>query len=330
QREELLTAGRLSDKGGNQDLENKLCDLQDEVLQLQMSVSPKPGTPRRSAQAGNGANNSTTSGKPHPHNVMTYSFMGDNSDEEVDAEIKDSENLNKTLTDIIEGRSPKHQNHSANNNNDSSKTSNGERDGENLSRSPAWDSSTMGRNPQTEQEPHKDSAVLSPTSSSARRLEDPSDDSVDFISDIETNPLFDPDPDDVSEACSAVSLAASDVSPSVKSVNSCVLSQPGALSDRSSHGHSRGASDSGFSCSDDGYTATKDSHHSLTQTTSVASSAGLSSLIHSLDAEQERGECGGSGKTSVIEGLVGLTGLASNGGNASSTFVGPDGVKDDL
>ncbi|XP_055896566.1 EVI5-like protein isoform X4 [Biomphalaria glabrata] len=85
QKEELLAAGQLHDKGENQELENKLADLQDEVLQLQLSFS--------SNHTGNRSS------------IMTDSFLGNNSDEEVDAEIKDSENLDQTLSDIIEGRS---------------------------------------------------------------------------------------------------------------------------------------------------------------------------------------------------------------------------------
>ena len=254
-----------------------------------MSVSPTPGTPRHTAQSGNVAA-TPTSGKP-PQNVMTYSFMGDNSDEEVDAEIKDSENLNRTLTDIIEGRSPKHQNHTTNIN-----SSKGDRDGENLLFSQLGNPNVQAN---SDTEPPKDSAMFSP--SNMRRLEERSDDSVDFISDVETNPLF--DPDDGSEACS-VSLAASDISPSIKSVNSS-LSQQGICEQSS---HSRGTSDSGFSCSDDGF-VTKDLHLSTNLT-----SVGMSS-VHTLDSEDE------SGKNSVIEGS------ACEGGSGSS-FAAVDRVKD--
>ncbi|XP_059139908.1 EVI5-like protein isoform X7 [Physella acuta] len=83
QKEELLAAGQLHDKGENQELENKLHDLQDEVLQLQLSFA------------------SSNRGK---RCVMTDSYLGNNSDEELDAELKESENLDQTLSDIIEGR----------------------------------------------------------------------------------------------------------------------------------------------------------------------------------------------------------------------------------
>lgn len=56
-----------------------------QVLRLQLSLSEKTTSPGRF--------------------VMTDSFLGNNSDEEVDAEIKDSENLDRTLSDIIEGKS---------------------------------------------------------------------------------------------------------------------------------------------------------------------------------------------------------------------------------
>ncbi|CAL1530523.1 unnamed protein product [Lymnaea stagnalis] len=85
QKEELLAAGQLHDKGENQELENKLHDLQDEVQQLQLSFA--------SNRSGNRSY------------IMTDSYLGNNSDEELDAEIKESENLDQTLSDIIEGRS---------------------------------------------------------------------------------------------------------------------------------------------------------------------------------------------------------------------------------
>ncbi|XP_012944946.2 uncharacterized protein LOC101846777 isoform X2 [Aplysia californica] len=84
QKEELLAAGRLHEKGENQELKNKLLDLQDE-LKLSVSPTPKPVSSR---------------------SLMTDSYLGDNSDEELDAEIKDSENLDRTLSEIIEGKSP--------------------------------------------------------------------------------------------------------------------------------------------------------------------------------------------------------------------------------
>ncbi|BFZ20670.1 hypothetical protein BsWGS_23709 [Bradybaena similaris] len=84
QKEEVLAAGQLQDKGENQELKNKLHDLQDEVLQLQLSLSNQS--------------------RPAGRCVMTDSYLGNNSDEELDAEIKDSENLDRTLTDIIEGK----------------------------------------------------------------------------------------------------------------------------------------------------------------------------------------------------------------------------------
>lgn len=56
-----------------------------QVLQLQLSLSNQS--------------------RPAGRCVMTDSYLGNNSDEELDAEIKDSENLDRTLTDIIEGKS---------------------------------------------------------------------------------------------------------------------------------------------------------------------------------------------------------------------------------
>nr|KAG5706638.1 hypothetical protein BaRGS_005708 [Batillaria attramentaria] len=85
QREEMLAVGQLQDKTDKDDLEDQLFDLRDEVIQLKMA------TPR----------NSTT------ENVMTASFLTTHdSDEEWDTEVRDSENLDRTLSDIIEGKSP--------------------------------------------------------------------------------------------------------------------------------------------------------------------------------------------------------------------------------
>lgn len=92
QREELLTHGRLQTKMDKEDLENQIYDLQDEMIQLQMA------TPR-----------SASHGSPalHRDSVMTASFLTvHDSDDEWDVEVRDSENLDRTLSDIIEGRSP--------------------------------------------------------------------------------------------------------------------------------------------------------------------------------------------------------------------------------
>ncbi|XP_076436734.1 EVI5-like protein isoform X2 [Babylonia areolata] len=90
QREVLLTAGQLQDKTDKEDLETQLYDLQDEMIQLKMS------TPRVAGAA-----------PPTPRDVMTASFLTTHdSDEEWDVEVRDSENLDRTLSDIIEGKSP--------------------------------------------------------------------------------------------------------------------------------------------------------------------------------------------------------------------------------
>ncbi|GFR92204.1 ecotropic viral integration site 5 protein homolog [Elysia marginata] len=320
QREELLAAGRLNDKGDNQDLENKLYDLKDEVLQLQMSVSPTPGTPRHSTQPGNGAVTPTGTGARKTHDVMTYSFMGDNSDEEVDAEIKDSENLNQTLTDIIEGRSPQHQNHTATNSNGSS---DGERDGENLLLPPRHPANITPSD--SDAGHHRTHSFLS--ASNLRGLEERSDDSLDFISDIETNPLFEPDAP--SEICSAGSTAG-DVSPSVKSVNSCVSHQ--GTSEVSSH--SRATSDSGFSFSEDAYSA-KDFHSSLgvtsLHTPEAEDAPGKSSVIESRMGSSARaaadgvsdGKCDGEGRACSLPGLKSYPTSSSSSGSVLSRLLSP-------
>ncbi|XP_070176822.1 EVI5-like protein isoform X2 [Littorina saxatilis] len=88
QRDEMLTAGLLQDKTEKDDLKDQLFELQDEMIQLKFS-SPCRG------QAGDA------------HSVMTASFLTTHdSDEEWDQEVRDSENLDQTLSDIIEGKSP--------------------------------------------------------------------------------------------------------------------------------------------------------------------------------------------------------------------------------
>ncbi|XP_029641770.1 EVI5-like protein isoform X2 [Octopus sinensis] len=82
QKAELITSRQLMVKGGTQDLENKIYDLQDEVLQLKMDH-------------GKGLETAT----------MVGSFMSVGGDDEEMRELMDSETLNRTLTEIIEGKS---------------------------------------------------------------------------------------------------------------------------------------------------------------------------------------------------------------------------------
>ncbi|XP_025111663.1 EVI5-like protein isoform X3 [Pomacea canaliculata] len=86
QREEMLAAGQFQTKMDKDDLESQLYDLQDQVIQLKMSASSRTDS---------------------NFNIMTASFLTQHdSDEEWDVEVRDSENLDRTLSDIIEGRSP--------------------------------------------------------------------------------------------------------------------------------------------------------------------------------------------------------------------------------
>ncbi|XP_076455006.1 EVI5-like protein isoform X2 [Babylonia areolata] len=80
QREEMLTADQLQDSGHREELERRLCHLQEEVAHLQMAA---PG--------------SNTSSEMMTSSILTLH----DSDEEWD-----TENLNRTLSDIIEGKSP--------------------------------------------------------------------------------------------------------------------------------------------------------------------------------------------------------------------------------
>ncbi|KAK3598276.1 hypothetical protein CHS0354_022593 [Potamilus streckersoni] len=78
QKQELLTTDELEAKDGTQDLENRIFDLQDEVFQLKMSISPKLSN--------------------------IYNTQKDEDDDEYDDDIEDPESLNRTLTEIIEGK----------------------------------------------------------------------------------------------------------------------------------------------------------------------------------------------------------------------------------
>lgn len=82
QKAELFTTGQLQAKGGTQDLENKIHDLQEEVLQLKMA-----------------------NGSILENATMIGSIMSVGGDDEEMRELMDSETLNRTLTEIIEGRS---------------------------------------------------------------------------------------------------------------------------------------------------------------------------------------------------------------------------------
>ncbi|XP_062594770.1 ecotropic viral integration site 5 ortholog-like isoform X2 [Saccostrea cucullata] len=82
QKEELLTADRLDAKDGSQDLANRIYDLQDEVLQLRLS------------------HNSSVSRPPYRNGSLSE------SDDENDEDLENPDTLNRTLSDIIEGKSP--------------------------------------------------------------------------------------------------------------------------------------------------------------------------------------------------------------------------------
>lgn len=81
QKEELLTADRLDAKDGSQDLANQIYDLQDEVLQLRLS-------------------HNSSGLKPSYRNGSVS-----DSDEDSDEDLENPDTLNRTLSDIIEGRS---------------------------------------------------------------------------------------------------------------------------------------------------------------------------------------------------------------------------------
>ncbi|KAK3087065.1 hypothetical protein FSP39_001168 [Pinctada imbricata] len=81
QKEELLTADRLEAKDGSQDLANKIYDLQDEVLQLKL-----------------------TQCSPIPKSTYRKNSPSDSEDNESDEELENPESLNRTLSEIIEGK----------------------------------------------------------------------------------------------------------------------------------------------------------------------------------------------------------------------------------
>lgn len=88
QKEEVLAADRLESKGGTQDLANTIFDLQEEVLQLKLSASPK--SPHSS---------SSPSPKTRSKEEMDY-----DDDDDDDNDLEDPETLNRTLTEIIDGK----------------------------------------------------------------------------------------------------------------------------------------------------------------------------------------------------------------------------------
>ncbi|XP_052789504.1 ecotropic viral integration site 5 ortholog-like isoform X2 [Mya arenaria] len=89
QREETLATTQLDSKGGKQDLENTIFDLQEEVLQLKMSASPK--SPNTSGSSSTDHNASKV--------VDDYDYNDDDDDD-----LEDPESLNRTLSEIIEGK----------------------------------------------------------------------------------------------------------------------------------------------------------------------------------------------------------------------------------
>lgn len=88
QREEVLAADQLESKGGKQDLENTIYDLQEEVMQLKMAASPKSPNTSASSSSSRAANK-----------VDDEDFNDDDDDD-----IEDPESLNRTLSEIIEGK----------------------------------------------------------------------------------------------------------------------------------------------------------------------------------------------------------------------------------
>lgn len=88
QKEEVLAADRLESKGGSQELANTIFDLQEEVLQLKLSASPK--SPHNSSSES-------------PNNRSKEEVEYDDDDDD-DNEIEDPETLNRTLTEIIDGK----------------------------------------------------------------------------------------------------------------------------------------------------------------------------------------------------------------------------------
>lgn len=87
-KEEVLAADALQNKGGKQELENRIFDLQEEVLQLKLSASPKSSTA------------STSSTSPR----VTFNKMEEEEDLEDYDDIEDPETLNRTLSEIIDGK----------------------------------------------------------------------------------------------------------------------------------------------------------------------------------------------------------------------------------
>ncbi|XP_060569422.1 ecotropic viral integration site 5 ortholog-like isoform X2 [Ruditapes philippinarum] len=90
QREEVLAADQLESKGGKQDLENTIYDLQEEVMQLKMAASPKS------------PNTSASSSSTRSASKVEDDEFNDNDDD--DDDIEDPESLNRTLSEIIEGK----------------------------------------------------------------------------------------------------------------------------------------------------------------------------------------------------------------------------------
>ncbi|XP_033732775.1 ecotropic viral integration site 5 ortholog-like isoform X1 [Pecten maximus] len=88
QKEELLTADRLDTKVDNQDLENRIYDLQDEVLQLKfMQKTPESERPRNNGFCGPGDDK-----------------VDDEEDDEDFSELENPETLNRTLSEIVDGQ----------------------------------------------------------------------------------------------------------------------------------------------------------------------------------------------------------------------------------
>ncbi|XP_021367677.1 ecotropic viral integration site 5 ortholog-like isoform X1 [Mizuhopecten yessoensis] len=89
QKEELLTADRLDTKVGSQDLENRIYDLQDEVLQLKlMQKTPESERPRHNGFCGPGKDKVDDE---------------DEEDEEDFTDLENPETLNRTLSEIVDG-----------------------------------------------------------------------------------------------------------------------------------------------------------------------------------------------------------------------------------
>ncbi|XP_067662204.1 ecotropic viral integration site 5 ortholog-like isoform X1 [Haliotis asinina] len=80
QKEEMVAAGRLHGEEDTGDLESQIFDLQDEVMQLKMTFSPPNG------------------------GLLGDSLYNDDSADDVSEALEDSESLNRTLSELVDGK----------------------------------------------------------------------------------------------------------------------------------------------------------------------------------------------------------------------------------